>query len=171
MKGLVANPGWMLWIVLALFQQAGALLSVQRAYMPLIGGPKWLKLHEAVVVSEPESSSGDSSLFFIDFVPVRPTDPRTALMLLMGNAVDAEVRVKRVPKQSEVLIRADVELDADSKLAVPLDVDAILEEIQGYDTALRVPGNTCTNFVDFVFSRCRASIAATQTQQPRRFRS
>lgn len=57
-----------------------------------------LRLHTYVLISVPDVSDPASNcVWLLDFLPLNPTSPATALMLLTG-AAPAETRVRRLPR-------------------------------------------------------------------------
>ncbi|KAG8458328.1 hypothetical protein KFE25_005175 [Diacronema lutheri] len=76
----------------------------------LVGGPPWLRLHQAVVVALPTDVDGRPVLF--DFLPDDPTSAATAVALLRGRAVLG--RVRRIVLPAATLGASDLVLRAET---------------------------------------------------------
>lgn len=61
----------------------------------LIGGPSWLRLHQAVIVAPPNAAP-----VLFDFLPLEPTAPATAAALIGGRAVPGRIRQIDLPRSS-----------------------------------------------------------------------
>ena len=66
--------------------------KLHRLALPLVGGPPWLRLHEAAVFEDAESGS----LLLLDFLPAAPEAIETAIDLLTLGTVEGVVRTKAV---------------------------------------------------------------------------
>jgi len=124
-------------------------LLLHKVALPLVGGPSWLKLHQAAVFEEPDG--GKKRLLLLDYLPEEPESPETALSLFTMNSVAGKVRVKELrafPYHGEITetIEADCDVDA---LALRLEAD--------YDRRLRLASNNCRTFVSAVVAEALSS--------------
>ena len=99
----------------------------RRSYRPLIGGPRWLRIHQVLEIY----SSGGGRIE-TDLVPKRPNSIRDMNLLLLGFTVDGLTRIRRFNAEA----------------------DEELEEIYLKLSALQFPrhinlyGNNCFAYVD-----------------------
>ena len=118
-------------------------LLLHKVALPLVGGPSWLKLHQAAVFEEPEGKR----LLLIDYLPEEPESPATALSLFTMNSVAGKVRVKELtsfPYHGEITETIETDCDMDA-LALNLEAD--------YDRRLRLTSNNCRTFVSAVVAK------------------
>ncbi len=119
-----------------------ALTRLHSVVLPLDGGPRFLRLHHAVII---ERLGIDSSLFQIDFLPVAPRDAKNVVMLLAGRSVAGVIRhtrLRRWPKYISVKQQPTQLSDCFDELKVLKRVES------GYDLRLNLIGNNCASFAE-----------------------
>jgi hypothetical protein len=109
-------------------------LSYRRLLRPLIGGPRWLKLHQALEV---KSSLGGIVEF--DFVPRRPGSISDLLTLLAGSSVEGLVRQRAVTSSTEAVMSEEL-------LMVIRRID---QSEFSTEPKLNLYRNNCFTFVEF----------------------
>jgi hypothetical protein len=97
------------WVLLllgtSLIVGAGAIQrpSLTFAFKPLIGAPKFLRIHIIVVLKEDTGNdvsainSNSEASSYLDFVPIDPTNPDTLREMVKGKFVPGNVREIRSP--------------------------------------------------------------------------
>ena len=78
--------------------------GVFKVRLPLKGGPRFLKLHHAIVFEKMGENSSDR-FFQLDFLPLDPENPITVFELLRGGTVQGEIRFKQCcwPNEASVI--------------------------------------------------------------------
>ena len=116
--------------------------KLHRLALPLVGGPPWLRLHEAAVFEDAESGS----LLLLDFLPAAPEAIETAIDLLTLGTVEGVVRTKaltRIPRVGTIT----------ETIPTPghCDVETVARRMEAtYDRRLSLISNNCRTFVEAV---------------------
>jgi len=130
--------------------------------LPLVGGPKILKLHAAACFERLPNDganmnsddfgilqSAQSACVLLDFLPLDPTNPSTLRSLLSGARVPGEIRSK-----ARAYPTTGVALG--SSRVVKVDLDDVMARLNAtFDARLQLVGNNCHDFIDRVFDTCR----------------
>ena len=121
--------------------------------MPLVGGPRWLKLHQAVIFED----KSEGRLRLLDFMPREPQSLETAAKLLSFNSVEGIVRVKEISAMPRFgSITKSIEMNY-------CNVEALTSNLlESYDRQLSIRSNNCRTFVGVV-------IEEACSQQQRRY--
>ena len=116
--------------------------------LPLVGAPKFLKLHRAAVFeplieksfSQPIRS--ECTVVVLDFLPLKPTEPQTLSKLLALHSVEGEIRLSkpRLWPRNGVRVGKAVE--------VSVDLDEFVANLRAtFNTDLHLLTNNCATFV------------------------
>ncbi len=149
----------LLTILVGFSSAAIAPYKVYHICLPLVGGPKYFRLHRAVLFEpvrtsiEVESSSGEP-LVLVDFLPASPQDPMNLLSLLSGNTVPGIIRCKRLQAWPPAAVALGDSISTALNLA-NLESSLAAE----YDTGLNLYSNNCGTFADAVFRHLQLSSA------------
>ena len=100
----------------------------RRSFRPLIGGPKWLRIHQVLEISSTLGGKIET-----DFVPKRPQSLRDMNLLLFGFTVDGLTRIRRFDN------------DSDEELSGIYRKLSVLE----FPDGLNLYRNNCFSYVDF----------------------
>ena len=109
--------------------------------MPLVGGPRWLRLHQAVVFED----KSEGRLRLLDFMPREPQSLETAAKLLSFNSVEGIVRAKEISAMPRFgSITKSIEMNY-------CDLEALASKLfESYDRQLSLRSNNCRTFVGVV---------------------
>lgn len=114
--------------------------SVSLQLSPLVGGPRWLKVHVKVLLSD-----SDDITHAWEFVPLKATSPATLASLLSFKAVPGEIRYQREPSSNSVKPQLSAET------LVLQDSEPVVAQVNddfcpSYPTDLHLIRNNCWNF-------------------------
>ena len=126
----------------------------KQRYSPLVGGPKWLKLHRVVELYSSSTAGRESTInsapasavpvLVVDFVPKDAQAPLTLLSLVLGRSVPGDIRI-RVGGASSIARGTQQQPVVD-------DTAALLASVQCYvdssDSTLNLYTRNCYTFTD-----------------------
>lgn len=120
--------------------QPTSLSSVSLQLSPLVGGPKWLRVHVKVLLVD-----SSDTVHFWDFVPLNATSPATLASLLRFRSVPAEIRYQKKQSSgaSKVMLSGNAVLSKNRDLVV----SRVNEDFcPSYPMDLHLIWNNCWNF-------------------------
>ena len=126
--------------------------------LPLVGGPKFLRLHSAACFERVTAGStgGDNaqrspSCIVLDFLPLEAENPATLKALLLGKRMPGEIRCKeREWPSAGVVVGLTKEVD--------VDIDVLVMQLKmEYDARLHLLQNNCQDFVSVIFDYCETT--------------
>lgn len=116
--------------------------GVYKVRLPLNGGPRFLKLHHAIIFENLGESASDR-FFQLDFLPIDPENPMILLELMRGGMVQGEIRLKQCCWPNEASI-----VESRIREHVSPFVFSKSNFVQNYNKMLSLSENNCVNFAD-----------------------
>jgi hypothetical protein len=132
----------------------------KQRYCPLIGGPKWLKLHRVVELYSSSSTTTTTAgrestinsalasavpVLVVDFVPKDAQAPLTLFSLVLGRSVPGDIRIR-------VGVGSSIARSTQQQQPVVDDTAALLAAVQCYvdssDSILNLYTRNCYTFTD-----------------------
>lgn len=105
-----------------------------------------LQLHTYLLLEGPDDGGiDDSGVWYLDFLPVKPTDPGTGLLLFSGGRAPGEVRCRKLGVQ-RVNVTDSVRLLGDCRQRDPLAV--VHAYNREYDKNLHLLLNNCMHYTN-----------------------
>eukprot|EP00747_Dinoflagellata_sp_TGD_P064260 gnl/TRDRNA2_/TRDRNA2_153821_c1_seq1.p1 gnl/TRDRNA2_/TRDRNA2_153821_c1~~gnl/TRDRNA2_/TRDRNA2_153821_c1_seq1.p1 ORF type:complete len:176 (-),score=10.45 gnl/TRDRNA2_/TRDRNA2_153821_c1_seq1:48-506(-) len=126
-------------------------MEVYTASLPLVGGPSWLRLHQATVLKV------GSSWHIADFLPCDPQAPSTVLPLLLGRGAVGELRLKEISKPPGGL---QWRCSSEKTLGDVKDFNT------RFDRVLRLLTNDCQVYVDSIIDVLCGSSSSSDSTDP-----
>ena len=82
---------FVLLLALILILSISARPKLSFGFKPLIGAPKFMRIHVVVTLQQ------DAEVSYLDFLPIDPTNPSTLQRLILGQDGPGEIRDRRTP--------------------------------------------------------------------------
>lgn len=120
---------------------------IYKAWYPLVGGPRFLRLHEAVIVEK-----ADSTFTHYDFLPQDPTAIPTAIKLFTLQSLAGELRIRPLKRRPKDMVYIGTSA---------ADAASMLAFVEAYDDKVSLLSNNCKTFADAFIAAHIADIAAS----------